>query len=160
VGDFLKKSKNTAYAARVLAPVAPDGPYYVFVHASRPDDPTEDEYRRVRFNMLKAYCAVTKYQNQNAQCVVGIATCADSRQDCSEDAVALDCREWNEAQNEEARRIQSEVGLLTQTKQTRISESDLFRMIKPLTAKVKGSQRNQLCPCGSGKKYKKCHGLR
>jgi uncharacterized protein YchJ len=110
--------------------------------------------------MLKAYCAVTKYQNQDAQYVVGIATCADSRQDGSEDAVALDCREWNEAQNEDTRRIQSEAGLLTQTKQTRLSESDLFRMIKPLTVKVKGSQRNQMCPCDSGKKYKKCHELR
>jgi len=29
---------------------------------------------------------------------------------------------------------------------------------KPVIAKDKGVGRNDPCPCGSGKKYKKCHG--
>ena len=158
-GDFLKQTKHTTYAARVVLPQNADRLYYVFVHASRPDGVTEGEYRIARLNMLKAYCAVTKFMNQDAQYVVGIATCADSRQDCSEDAIALDCREWSEARNAEAKRFQSEIGLLTQTRQTRMTEEELFRKVLPIAEQVKGNQRNLPCPCGSGRKYKKCHGL-
>lgn len=159
LGDFLKQTKHTTYAARVVLPQNAERLYYVFVHASRPDGVTEGEYRIARLNMLKAYCAVTKFMNQDAQYVVGIATCADSRQDCSEDAIALDCREWSEEQNAEAKRFQSEIGLLTQTRQTRMAEEELFRKVLPIAEQVKGNQRNLPCPCGSGRKYKKCHGL-
>jgi hypothetical protein len=31
------------------------------------------------------------------------------------------------------------------------------RNVKPLPARVMKLQRNGPCPCGSGKKYKKCH---
>jgi hypothetical protein len=37
-------------------------------------------------------------------------------------------------------------------------EEELFRKVLPIAEQVKGNQRNLPCPCGSGRKYKKCHG--
>ena len=38
--------------------------------------------------------------------------------------------------------------------------SDVNRLLNPLVPKIAGKNigRNDLCPCGSGKKYKKCCG--
>jgi len=37
--------------------------------------------------------------------------------------------------------------------------SKLRSYSKPVEKKFPGTGRNELCPCGSGKKYKRCHGL-
>jgi SEC-C motif len=120
----------------------------------------DTEYRPLRRSMLEFACGATKLKCPHLIKVIGIAIDAPkySRKN-SEDFVLLDCANWNEedqAYYEEANhRLQ-----FFQTdamKQHRMHVTDFPSAQKPRNVPKIG--RNQLCPCGSGKKYKQCHGL-
>jgi len=74
---------------------------------------------------------------------------------------------WRSRDDQERRAAQTSVMDLTRTIQ-RKKEKELAALQfvggdsttaqKPVIAKDKGVGRNDPCPCGSGKKYKKCHG--
>jgi uncharacterized protein YecA (UPF0149 family) len=91
--------------------------------------------------------------------VIGIAIDAPkySRRN-SEDFILLDCKNWSdedqsyyEEANKDFRFFQTDA-----LKEGRIHLTDFPNAQKPKSPPKIG--RNQLCPCGSGKKYKRCHG--
>jgi uncharacterized protein YecA (UPF0149 family) len=110
--------------------------------------------------MLEFACGAAKLKCPHLTKVIGIAIDAPKYfRKNSEDFVLLDCANWNEedqAYYEEAnQRLQ-----FFQTdamKQHRMHVTDFPSAQKPRNVPKIG--RNQLCPCGSGKKYKRCHGL-
>ncbi|MEJ2377318.1 MAG: SEC-C metal-binding domain-containing protein [Pseudolabrys sp.] len=76
----------------------------------------------------------------------------------SEDFILLNCENWTEENqayyekaNAELRFFQTEA-----LKEQRKHATDFPSAQKPTNLPNFG--RNQMCPCGSGKKYKRCHG--
>ena len=142
-------------------------PHYIFLVLEQPDSVDYDEYRRVRRELLHAYCLVVKRRFPVALDIIGIATeppAADMA--TSEDVMYLDAREFPPDQQAEAERLQHELGLLLDVNMSMGTELEYpiltkDNKIKPTLVKqvtMKGRNRNERCLCGSGKKFKYCCG--
>jgi len=157
--DFLKKAPSSVPLTRVLTPLLPEDPYYVFVLFPRSENGTEEEYRKARLSFLNNFCLVTKLVYPAALDIIGIATGTEPTPR-SEDFGYADGRNWTEEMRTQAEKIQKELNFYTNT--TSFPASDLIRLtenpLKTSTLLMKGRDRNKLCPCGSGKKRKKCCG--
>jgi uncharacterized protein YecA (UPF0149 family) len=97
--------------------------------------------------------------------LIGFATESGPSPDYrSEDLMYLDARKWSAEEQEHAREIQKDLNILTNT--TVVHTQDFDYPVDDPTKDPRLSHgfhleknpRNKLCPCGSGKKYKKCHG--
>ncbi|WP_210352207.1 SEC-C metal-binding domain-containing protein [Bradyrhizobium rifense] len=134
---------------------------YVFLQIrNKGTDDYETQYRPKRRAILEIACGVARNKFSQYSKIVGIGIDApkfSTRN--SEDFVLLNCKEWPDKQ----RRFYEE-----QNKGLRFFETaGLKSEIKTISnfpapskskARPKKTGRNELCPCGSGKKYKKCHG--
>jgi len=99
---------------------------------------------------------VTKLEHREAEDIVGIATEAGlDGSPHTEDALYYDARDWTNAEEQEARKIQAELGLLKHVAMHRRTEQEYPEKISSGSA---GLSRNSRCPCGSGKRYKRCCG--
>jgi len=149
-------------AARVVLPSSPGDPHYVFLLLSEPTGKPYDEYREVRRNLLFAYCNVVKLKFPDAQDIIGIATETGNEERRSEDVLYFDAREWTEQDRAEAQCVADDLGLLADIRQFTSVEHEYPEL--PLTRparsgnRMKGRDRNAACPCGSGKKFKRCCG--
>lgn len=154
--EVLEVSRSQFRTARVLLPARASGPYYVFLALGRPSASDYDEYREARRGLLGAYCQAVKVLFPEALDIVGIATepLTDIDAERSEDALYLDARDWSEASQAEAEALKNDLHLLEDTKEFAGTEREYPIAIPQL----KGRHRNLPCPCGSGKKYKFCHG--
>ncbi|MEK7995527.1 MAG: SEC-C domain-containing protein [Planctomycetota bacterium] len=143
---------------RIMFPSNPGDPNYCFLALPKLPGQTYDEYREVRRNLLMILCHVTKLTCPDALDMVGLATETDiSREVRSEDALYVDLRGWNEEMAEQARDWQRHHNLLTNLTKFEGKVSEYPE--RPPEVVVPGpNPRNKPCPCGSGKKYKKCHG--
>jgi hypothetical protein len=145
--------------ARVFLPSNPGDPHYVFVTLAPPDDMPYDEYRAFRRELLEGYCLVAKYLTPNATDIIGLAT-EDrllDRAEVSEDLVYLDPLQWNSDLEAQAKHLHEEVGLFSRRTMHRGVTYEFPVADKP-ARRLKGRDRNDSCPCGSGRKYKHCHG--
>jgi hypothetical protein len=119
----------------------------------------ETNYRPKRRAILELACGVARNKFPQFSKIVGIAIDAPKFSTLnSEDFVLINCEQWPDEQ----RQFYEE-----QNKGLKFFETaDLKSEIKtvsnfPAPSKSKTRPkigRNELCPCGSGKKYKKCHG--
>ena len=115
---------------------------------------------------MDGLCRVVKLKFPDAQDIVGIATEPGlSNPFRSEDAMYFDARAWTAENEEDARELQSKAELLLNVTESRIHEKEYPVGLPPpgmytvIRARRKAtSLRNSLCPCGSGKKYKRCCG--
>lgn len=147
---------HTLRANRVVKPSRPGDPYYVFLLLSVPDDKPNEEYREVRRLLLEQLCLTAKLEFPDAQDIVGFATEPGLEGTKSEDAVYIDARDWSPDMQAEAEEIREELGLL---KNLTMYQGRIMEYPDPPPAlKQAKSLRNSSCPCGSGKKYKKCCG--
>ncbi len=154
----LKMGDTEERSARVVISSLPGDPHYLFLAFRPREDKVYDEYRRVRRNLLEAYCMVTRLKFPEARDVVGIATEPWSwQQTRSADLIYLDGTRWTIETATEARRLQNDLGLLQEVRQFEGIEPEYPRSRDE--SMWKGHNRNKTCPCGSGKKFKKCHGL-
>jgi SEC-C motif. len=129
----------------------------------------EEEYREVRRNLLYEYCLVTKLSFPDAADIVGITTESGRGSYGSEDLVYYDARVWTpeeQVQTEQLQKEMRELGLIGDHKMSRgtekeypdvQSDKDQGQHAQP-SVTMKGRNWNDICPCGSGKKLKKCHG--
>jgi hypothetical protein len=111
--------------------------------------------------MLQALCLITRLKFPEAEDIVAVATETEPAPRRSEDLAYFDARIWTEEHEAEARRIQAETGLLAKaTVVRRITKEypDPEPVAAPSVLSPGPNPRNKLCPCGSGLKYKKCHG--
>lgn len=157
--DMLETTPTHLRRTRLLLPSRPGDPFYVFLLLPKATEWSAQEYREQRLMFLTACCQITKLMYPDALDIVGIATnTGNDERHRSEDAVYIDARLWGEADNEKARVLQEESGLLTSLKETRTVVSE-YPNIERTATKLKVG-RNDPCFCGSGRKYKKCHGGR
>ncbi len=139
-------------------PSSPGDPYYVFVMFPWIHGAGMHDNRLMRHNFLEAACMVVRLKFPDAVDVVGIATESGASSSWrSEDAMYCNFRDWTPAMAAQAQEYQRELKILTSPKETRETEYEYPeptpRLILPMNV-----GRNEPCPCGSGKKFKRCHG--
>ena len=157
--EALAKSSHDQRFLRVVPRQYADEPMYVFLFFPWWAEKSDAENRLVRRNYLEFCMRVAKLKFPNAVDIVGIATESGiDREARTEDAIYLDAREWNEEAQEEARRLQSDFDILTAAKQfgRTVDEYPVLRQTSVMA--IPKNPRNKPCPCGSGRKYKTCHG--
>lgn len=155
----LERGREADRFARILdSRVGPTGdrPTYVFMTLKQPSDVTHEDYRLVRREMLMAYLVITRWKRPTAKHLVGIAMAPLGEALTGADLVYLDGTSWTEEMAADAARMQRELDMFTHVRRNDVRDSE-YPSLKRL-ALPKGRDRNQPCPCGSGRKRKRCHG--
>jgi hypothetical protein len=159
VGAVQRAPRNGRFL-RVVLPQGPDQPLYVMLAFPWRHDRPEDENRMVRRNYLEACLQVAKLRFPDASHIVGLATESGaevSRR--SEDAFYFNAAEWTVEDAERAKQLQRDLGILI-SEQMFVTSVDEYPVAASSSARVTKVGRNEKCPCGSGRKYKFCHGAR
>jgi hypothetical protein len=162
---MMSPNGNAQRRVRVLKATEPRHPYYVFMALARPGEIEYEKYRAFRRIHLLSYCRVVRLLNEDARTVVGIATDFAEVRERSEDLIIYDGTDFSEAERAEAVRVREEMNLLNEIREIRGHESEypdappgVAHERTRRSAKYPGTGRNEKCPCGSGKKHKKCCG--
>ena len=160
--DLYTNTPDGMRRTKYLKPLSDSGPFYVFLSLPQPDFASYEQYREARFSLLEACCMVVKYKFPEALDIVGIASePVRPNTGSSEDLLYLDAREWSDELNREAVQLQENLGILTSATFYHTHEREYP---DPAVTEIVGVRqtskvgRNERCPCGSGKKYKHCHG--
>jgi SEC-C motif len=155
--EALRTTASHQQRMRLCLPSSAEEPLYVFLLYPR-DDNEYERYRERRAFLLRSYCQVAKLKYPHVLDIVGIATeTDDGRPGKSEDAMYLDVRTWTEENEAEALYLQQELSILQETTESHAEEFE-FPTAPRHPYPVWGSDRDRPCPCGSGLKWKKCHG--
>jgi hypothetical protein len=155
--EMLEKTPAHARMTRIVLPSNPGDPHFVFLLFPMLEKHSYEDNRVVRRSFLEACCQVAKLKFPDAEDVVGIATESGfSNTDRSEDAVYFDARQWTRDLEDDARRLQRELGIFMELRESRFVEREYPTAVQEM--EVPDNPRNKLCPCGSNKKYKRCHG--
>lgn len=157
-------------AVRVVEPAERGRPHDAFLLISPSlQGRSQDEYRTFRRDFLAGLCDVVKLRFPDALDIVGIATELGAVEVRSQDIVYRDAREFTEQDRVAAEAFAETYGVLQNVVRSVATAYDYpdpdgplslvpFRAPMPLPP-VKGRDRNKPCPCGSGKKPKRCCGL-
>ena len=134
---------------------------YVFLQLQPP--PNIDyttQYRPARLRLLEIACGVAKNKFSHLKKVIGIAIDPPNlNQGVCEDFMWMDCENWTKKQAEYYEKENNETGFnLLGTDDLKIvtGKAHEFPPAPDHDGKKSKPERNQPCPCGSGKKYKKC----
>ena len=129
---------------------------YIFLFFPRDKNEDYQEYRDKRLACIKAYVLVAKYQHPTTKDIIVIATEPMMANRRSEDIFSI---EFDEALSEEenvlARQLMFEEQILNDVWTQRTTPLTP-QQNKPHRNKLAKSGRNDRCPCGSDRKYKKC----
>lgn len=157
--EVLERStrSNSPWDARLLSPSRSGDPYYLFLFVKQRPDLSEEEYRRVRVELLRSYCHIVKLKHPQATDIIGIASEAGDVERRSEDLYYLNGASWNQAAATEAEEIQHRLGLLKEVEPIMGREHEYPVDHTGRTRNTKIS-RNSPCLCGSGKRFKRCCG--
>ena len=160
--DIYINTPDGTRRTRYLKPLSDNGPFYVFLSLPQPNFTSYEQYREARNGLLKACCMVVKYKFPETLDIVGIATQpVRPNAEISEDLLYLDARVWSDELNSEAGRLHKDLGIFASATNYNIHEQEYPART---ATKIIGTRRppkvgrNERCPCGSGKKYKKCCG--
>ena len=170
--EFYRKAQPNQRGTRMFFdPSDPSLAYLFFLHPQigKYDD---DTYRSHRRQLLEKYCIIAKLEKSDIQKIVGIAAKTrdnniaidNSFFDEGQDFLFLDFSEWGEEKRISAEKLKNELisnGLLGNRKEIATNDTE-FRhntLSSKHTLVFSGSDRNKKCPCGSGKKVKKCCGF-
>jgi hypothetical protein len=160
--DLLARTPKDYRATRLLLPSHVGEPHYLFLLLPKPENESYEEYRRIRGELLSCYLRITKVKRPEVKDIIGFATEPGTSKNRSEDIMYFDASNWTDQDEKETRRIEKEFvqcGLFGK----RSMFMDTFkeypdRQTRPIKISMKGDERNKPCPCGSGKKFKKCCG--
>lgn len=157
--EVLKKSIDSTapYSARVHQSTEPGFPHYVFLFLKRKPSLSDDEYRKVRMNLLSNYCFVAKLRFPEATDIIGIASEAGLPPQRSEDLMYLDASRWTPKDQAKAKEVQDRFGLLRNVTSAASREYE-YPVDHRGRPRRRGPSRNSPCPCGSHKRFKNCHG--
>jgi hypothetical protein len=165
--ELIEKTPPSQRATRIVLPSRAGDPYYVFLVLPKREAIPEADYREFRLERLLDYCMVLKLQFPEAEDIVGIATESGAMSQLrSQDAAYLDARQWGIEEQTEAEQIQEDLGLLKELNRVSFVEHEYppcDTASQPMSSQAqsrrsRGRDRNTSCPCGSGKKYKRCCG--
>lgn len=165
---LIHKTRIDQRATRIVKPYLPEQPYYLFLVMPEPPEAiaSYEQYREVRRTLLGYYCMALKLDYPDATNIVGFATETGLSEARSEDLVYLDAGVWTDEDMEEAIKRKKELielGLLAKRTATYSSieeypSSPASGKLSKVSSMMTGKNRNKPCPCGSGKKFKKCCG--
>lgn len=110
--DLLEKTPKDQRAARLFRDKEGKDPTYVFLLLPRMPEIERDEYRRMRQDLLSAYCTVAPLIDPQITDVVGFATETNNgEEERSEDLVYCDCRHLTAEEIENAKKLRSDFNL-------------------------------------------------
>jgi hypothetical protein len=134
---------------------------YIFLQLRCPENLAGDydtEYRPVRRSMLEIACGVARNKYPHLKKVIGIAIDAPKDKPTnSEDFILMDT-EWSDEQRKTYEDLNKELKFF-ETQDVKMGHVHVKNF--PDARKVPSRSkigRNEPCPCGSGKKFKRCHG--
>ena len=116
---------------------------------------SDKDYRKIRGDLLTDYCVIAKTDFPGVKQIIGVAHESSDEENSSEDFLYYNATEWTDVDQKNAVELKKEYqskGLLGERKFIKTTYLGKF-------TKMKGRDRNNPCPCGSGKKYKRCCGL-
>lgn len=152
--SFFLKMPNDHRGTRIILNERTPEICYVLLLLPRFPDSSDKEYRSMRAQMLIDYCSIAKADHPELLHIIGIAHESNDFQDCSEDFLYFDATGWTEEDQKNALDMKQEF-----IKNNLLGETTMMRFNSRIQEfSVKGKDRNKPCPCGSGLKYKKCHG--
>lgn len=121
------------------------------------------DFRDKRQTLLEIACGAAKNKFPNLLKVIGIGIEAPkfSRDSVAEDFILMPCEIWPEDRKKYYEDLNREWNFF-RTDALRQFRDNVAQFVQPpRTSKLRKSRktgRNDPCPCGSGEKYKKCHG--
>lgn len=155
---IMEKTPEGIIGRRVVLPEDGKGVYYILVAFPKKNQ-TDEENRLLRSEYLTMCCNVVRAKFPNALDIIGFATESGMENEIrSEDAIYFDGRDWDDEMQVEAEEISEKLDILRNPKPTWIHEKEFPDVSKAPIGKKDKIGRNDKCPCGSGFKYKKCHG--
>lgn len=163
--ELSTKVNPTLKASRIVVPDRDKYPYYVFLLVPETADVSYEKYRVMRREMLFAHCLITKLEYPDAKDIIGIATESGRKGEGSEDLVYYDATDWTDKDKKNAEKLKSNLiraKLLNPRQRFERTEYEYPPLNQPIETQqvtnFKGKHSNKPCPCGSGRKIKKCHG--
>ncbi len=159
--DAIETTAPDQRRIRVIPSQRDDEPMYVFLLFPWFDGKPEEDNRAVRRHFLEACIYVARMKHGDALDVIGIATESGvDHERRSEDALYFNAREWSTQDEELARSYQRDLGILVEEQafSKHVEEYPVDELAKPQGPPLPKNPRNKPCPCGSGRKYKHCHG--
>ncbi len=156
--EFVQQAPLEKSSKRYLLPQKLGEPHYVFLLFPRLENDSEDHYREMRRNTLVAYCMALKNRIPEAMHIVGIATETGINSMSSEDAIYFDVREWSDELRQKTKEMMADLNIPYDLPSPKYATEKEYPLLETIKADPFKNPRNKLCPCGSGKKYKKCHG--
>ena len=138
---------------------------YVLLQLHAPDQfKAQADYREKRQALLEIACGAAKNKFPDLMKVVGIAIDAPKHSNgmAGEDFILMECGTWTEQLRSHYEELNGPWQFFG-TEQMQQFNMHLTQFVLPEDAALAGKRatkigRNAPCPCGSGKKYKKCHG--
>lgn len=138
---------------------------YVFFQLRVNDTLREQhDYLEKRRTLLEIACGAAKNKFPNLTKVIGIGMDAPkfAGETNSEDFILMPCEEWSE-DNRIYYEERNQEWKFFQSPELKQHKEHVTEFVQPPSRIVDTHPRikvgrNELCPCGSGKKYKKCHG--
>lgn len=119
----------------------------------------EKEHRPRRQSMLQIACGAAKNKFPYLKKIIGIAIDAPKFSDLnSEDFIYMDCSAWTDEDRTFYEEKNKGFGFFKKSSPKHVTFDGEFPTEKEEWKKEGKVGRNYPCPCGSGKKYKKCHG--
>lgn len=132
------------------------GVAYVFLQVHHPNITNyENEHRPRRQAILKIACGATKNRFPHLNKIIGIAIDAPKfTKSNSEDFLLLNCEKWSDENKQCYEKLNKDWNFF----KTGVMRTRMNAMEFPDGSSVKTKKigRNDICPCGSNKKYKKC----
>ena len=162
----IEKGRESDRFTRYILPGDPGAPHYALMSLKRPEWSSYEEYRRMRVALLEACCRCVKHRFPDAKDIVGIATePLGEEENRSEDALYFDARGWSSEDEEHAKQLSRSFDILQRqpdmhpVREQEYPEVGLTSHSAEKTGmELPKNPRNKPCPCGSGQKFKRCHG--
>lgn len=163
--DLLENTPHDKQATRYFGPANHEiqQTTYVFLLFPKKEEISLSQYREERGALLQAYCQIAKLRFPYAKDIVGIATEPNIKnQFRSEDSIYLDASQWTEELQKNTEELFKSMGLQHNVVLNHYHDKEYPDIVsndpKILVDHLPKNPRNKPCLCGSGKKYKKCHG--
>jgi hypothetical protein len=134
---------------------------YVFFQLRAPEEVRrQPDYLDKRRTLLEIACGAARNMSPHLNKVIGIGMDAPkfAGDTNSEDFILMPCKDWNDEIRSYYQKLNKDWHFFD-TPQLQRYEQTVTQFVQPRQLDVvKKVGRNDPCPCGSGKKYKKCHG--
>jgi len=155
--EKFKTTQSHLRTSRMIESIDEKGKFYLFLFHPNNNKLSYNEYRTERISYISAYTKVAFVKYRQIKKLIAIATEPQNSTGRSEDLIYSRSRgTFTKEQVEEAKKLSKENKILSDFLPKKTNNNQTHNSV---TLKVKKIGRNTPCPCGSGIKFKKCHGV-